>query len=189
MASNIDALVGKAVMVTMVNDVQFEGVIFSYVPEQDLIIILRNIQDFKTTMHVARIPFIKDIVAIAGKDHLPRSLDQVEQLPTLQTTNQPLFKSINHLIKQQSETKASHLKKLEGAPSGAVECYLQLVKFANVAEWDNHNKSIKFGDHISVESTDDWKTFEVTPIRLGDTDTAELHKQVERVKGYLKKKL
>lgn len=183
--ANVDALVGKSVKITMMDDAKHEGVVFSFVPERDLLVILRNVQDAKASIHIVRLPFVKDIESVsgAGATTLPPGLSG--QLPTLQTTNAPLQKSIAKLVKENSDKKNLHLKNLDGAPSGAVECYLKLAKVSDLANWDPHNKAIVYGDFVTVTSEDNWKTYDVTPVSVGNEDQAGIKSQVDRVKGYL----
>lgn len=185
---NEEDAVGNYMKVTLVNDIVAEGTLFTYNPEEGILVLLQNIQD--PSLMMIRTPFIKEYTMeknIEEKDRLPEQLDAFSALPSMHAgRNHSIFK---HASVQLKEAEAERTRRLEslgpGASIAACDAFLKVARVYKDIAWDSEEQIIKVNQWVYVAGEPDWTK---PVVKLVPDAPAKEKSMLERIRKTLESK-
>lgn len=190
----IDEAVGLWCEVTLVTDAKFEGVVYSYNPEQSLLVLMRNIssQGKKPSARIFNTKFIKSFDLKHTPDEgnrLPEQLDAFAVLPSMHSGKaKSLLKEVTSTLRDGENKRTKTLDPLDkaDAPIGAFDVFVAVHHIFPGTTWNNETKSIKVSDMVYVEPDPTWeKPKVITRETQGKKAQRDDHAMVDRVKNIL----
>eukprot|EP00796_Vickermania_ingenoplastis_P005475 gene5475-3949_t len=156
----VDAAVGLWCEVTLVTDVKFDGVIYSYNPDQGLLVLMKGFQK-KPSTKVINTRFIKSFElkdkAEDTEDALPDQLDTYAVLPSMRA-GKSILKTATSNLKEAEQQRLAGLRPLakSGASIGAYNVFVPLQRVYPGVTWDAEKNAIKVNETVYVEGNPGW---------------------------------
>lgn len=154
-------LVGCAMTVVLTNDTQLSGTVFTYVPENEILVLVTDAGLDTQGFKMIRTPFIKsftvdqDFKSIPASQRLPQALDAYEQLPAVSKNVRDWNAAKKYLIAEEKSREKKLSSLCESTPVSAAEIFLGIARVYPNTKWSAEDQTLTMED-IVVVGEPDW---------------------------------
>ena len=182
--------VGLHVQLTLTNGAVHDGVIYTYNPDQKVIVLVTNANHHKSgkdpTFKIIRLPFVKSMSISQNypvADQLPNGIEMHATLPSMKNQNEAFDKKFHSLLKLSEANRQKLLKDVSSdTPIGALDTIENLARIYPTVAWDPINKAVTI-DHdkqVVVVGDPDWGSPVVRSIDGADSNCVDLVQRVDK---------
>lgn len=179
-------LVGCLMTVTLTNGTVLSGTVFTYVPENEILVLVTDASLDTQSFKVVRTTFIKsftvdqEVKNIPASQRLPQSLDAYEQLPAVSKNVRDWNAAKKFLIAEEKSREKKLGSLCDSTPVGAADLFLGIARVYPNTKWSAEDGTLTMED-IVVVGEPDWAHPVVKTI--GGQESANK----ERVENLIKK--
>lgn len=186
----VDEAVGLWCNVTLVTDAKLEGLIYAYIPNKSLLVLMQNLAT-QPSAKVINTSFIKSCeLKETTTEKLPDQLNTFATLPSMRVGGKGLLKSASTALKEAETNRLQCLKPFDSATAtiGLFEVYVPLARVYPGISWVPQSNQIKVSSTVFVSAEPTWatpvaKVKKDTKTQFGDTALCEkIQKALEKIK-------
>lgn len=155
-------LVGCLMTVTLTNGTTLTGTVFTYVPENEILVLVTDAASDTQGFKMIRTPFIKsftvdqEVKNIPQSQRLPHTLDAYEQLPAVSKNVRDWNAAKKYLIAEEKSRDKKLGSLCDSTPVGAADLFLGIARVYPNTKWSAEDGTLTIAEDVVVVGEPDW---------------------------------